>query len=435
MHVEGSPVADRSAAWRYYVCGILLLATTINYLDRQTLANTSTQICEEMNLTNEEYGRLETAFGLAFAVGAALFGVIADKVNVFWLYPLVLLLWSVMGYLTGWVETYAGLLLCRLFLGLFEAGHWPCALRTTQGILAPRERTLGNSILQSGSAIGSILTPLLVMWLVTDERGSWRGVFQIVGLTGLCWIVFWVAAVRPRDLRRNPAATPAGSQAGPNVSADTGTSFWSIVRSRRFFVLLIVVVSINTAWHINRVWLPKVLQEGWAFTKDESLIFNSVYYIVADIGCIAAGVATVWMTRAGGSVHRTRLIVYTVCALMTSAALSIFWLPNKSALMAMMLFVGAGSLGLFPCYYSFSQELSFEHQGKVTGLLGLCAWATSPLHQLLGWVIDVTKSYDFVIATAGVWPLLGAAALWFLWDSPAEKGPERSASDFPERAG
>jgi ACS family hexuronate transporter-like MFS transporter len=418
----------RSAVWRYYVCGILLLATTINYLDRQTLSNTSTQICREMDLTKEEYGRLETAFGLAFAVGAAVFGVIADKVNVAWLYPLVLLLWSAVGYLTGLVETYAGLLLCRLFLGLFEAGHWPCALRTTQRILAPRERTLGNSILQSGSAIGSIVTPLLVLWLVTDERGSWRGVFQIVGVIGLCWIAFWSAAVRPSDLRREPTAEDAVLPADLKSSAESGTSFWEIVRSRRFFVLLIVVVSINTAWHINRVWLPMVLQEGRNFTKEESLIFNSVYYIVADFGCIAAGMATMWMTRAGGSVHRTRLIVFTVCALMTSAALSIFWLPNKSALMAMMLLVGAGSLGLFPCYYSFSQELSVEHQGKVTGLLGFCAWATSPLHQLLGWVIDVTKSYDFVIATAGIWPLLGAAALWFLWDTPGGRAPDETAA-------
>jgi ACS family hexuronate transporter-like MFS transporter len=96
-------------------------------------------------------------------------------------------------------------------------------------------------------------------------------------------------------------------------------------------------------------------------------------------------------------------------------------LPNRESLVGMMLIVGAGSLGLFPCYYSFTQELSTEHQGKVTGLLGFCAWATSPLHELLGWIIDVTKSYDFVIATAGVWPMLGAAALWFLWDSPGEK--------------
>ncbi len=118
---------SRSIAWRYYVCGLLLLATTINYLDRQTLAVTSVRVTEELGLNNEQYGRLELFFGCAFAAGATFFGWVADRTSVRWLYPAVLVLWSLMGFCTGLVETYAGLLFCRTLLGFFEAGHWPCA--------------------------------------------------------------------------------------------------------------------------------------------------------------------------------------------------------------------------------------------------------------------------------------------------------------------
>ena len=44
------------------------------------------------------------------------------------LYPLVLLGWSAMGFLTGLTYGYTAMLVCRGFLGFFEAGHWPCAL-------------------------------------------------------------------------------------------------------------------------------------------------------------------------------------------------------------------------------------------------------------------------------------------------------------------
>src|SRR5262245_35499193 len=141
MHLTSSTTTERSTAWRYYVCGLLLLATTVNYLDRQTLSNTASRIRAEMELSNEQYGNVEVVFGWAFAVGAAIFGFVADRTSVRWLYPTVLVLWSAMGYCTGLVQTYVGLLVCRTLLGLFEAGHWPCALKTTQRILSPRQRT------------------------------------------------------------------------------------------------------------------------------------------------------------------------------------------------------------------------------------------------------------------------------------------------------
>src|SRR5437899_1528623 len=101
MHYTTSTLSERSTAWRYYVCGLLLLATTINYLDRQTLSSTGPRIRAEMQLSNEEYGDVEVVFGWAFAVGAAIFGFIADRTSVRWLYPTVLVLWSAMGYSTG----------------------------------------------------------------------------------------------------------------------------------------------------------------------------------------------------------------------------------------------------------------------------------------------------------------------------------------------
>src|SRR5437868_4978116 len=138
----------RAPAWKWWVCGLLLLATMINYMDRLTLNQTAARIKEELQLNNQQYGHIEMGFGVAFAVGALVMGRAADRWNVRWVFPLALLGWSAAGFVTGFSQTVIQLTACRVVLGFFESGLWPCALRTTQHILRPDERTLGNSLLQ-----------------------------------------------------------------------------------------------------------------------------------------------------------------------------------------------------------------------------------------------------------------------------------------------
>ena len=138
--------------------------------------------------------------------------------SVRWLYPFVLVAWSSAGIatayagrignlLTGWMgwtasavenpanhEIYAGLLVCRTLLGLFESGQWPCALITTQRILSNQDRSFGNSILQSGASIGAIFTPFVVQLTMTDAPGSgafhsssWVGSVCCGCFPGLSW--------------------------------------------------------------------------------------------------------------------------------------------------------------------------------------------------------------------------------------------------------
>ncbi len=412
--------SKRGSVWVWWICGLLLLASTINYMDRQTLSNTSKRITDEFKLSDEQYGNLELAFGLAFACGATVFGIIADKTSVRWLYPIVLLLWSMMGFLTGFVETYAGLLLCRLFLGLFEAGHWPCALKTTQRLLPPDKRTLGNSVLQSGTAIGAIITPLIMKMMLTDQPGSWRPVFQVLGAIGVVWVVLWLVSVRQQDLSHIEPTAEKASSSPPTGEHDA--SLFDAVFSRKFLVLLIVVISINACWHLFRVWLPKFLQQGRGYTETAMLNFNFWFNVMTDVGCLSAGALTATLAYRGWSVHGSRCLVFGLCAGLVSCGGLIPWLPQGPALLAVLLLVGAGALGLFPCYYSLSQELTKTHQGKVSGLLGTFAWLTSsPLHPLFGRWIDQTKSFDLGMAMASLTPLVGFAALCLLWPRDASR--------------
>jgi ACS family hexuronate transporter-like MFS transporter len=405
----------RGSNWKWWVCGLLLLATMINYMDRLTLNQTAKRIKTELHLSNEDYGDIEWAFGAAFALGALCVGWTADRWNVRAIYPLALLGWSAAGFCTGFATTFLALGACRFMLGLFEAGNWPCALRTTQRILPPAERTLGNSILQSGAAIGAIFTPLIVQALVSGP-GTWRYPFFVIGALGTVWVFLWLTVVRPEDLalpsRGNGyESSPAARHGQPRQS------LLDIYRDPRFWVCFVVVIMINLTWHFFRVWLPLFLQESRGYEESAVNYFTAAYYVATDCGALAAGFATLFFARHGMAVHRSRVLVFLVFTSMTLLSLVAAVLPAGPVLLGLLLVIGFGALGLFPVYYSLSQEMTVEHQGKVTGTLGCATWlATASMHPLVGrWLDRTSNNYGAVVALAGLAPPIAFITLMLLW--------------------
>jgi len=396
-----------------------LCASTINYMDRVTLSTIGKRIRTEFELNNTQYAYIELGFGVAFALGSVIFGGIADRTNIRWLYPAVLFGWSLMAFLTGFVQTFTGLFVCRILLGFFEAGHWPCALKTTGRLLPPRDRALGNSVLQSGAALGAMITPLILSQMVTAELGSWRYAFQVISSIGVLWIFLWLPSTRSSDL----APEPKAPEKSPDSSTSDHDSLFAVLTSAKFLIMVCMVIAINMTWHVFRVWLPMFIQTVPGY--DESSMFRFVFFYNAatDVGCYSAGVSTRLLHRFGFSTHSSRCIVFGICALFVLFGMMIPWISDGPALITVLMLVAFGSLGLFPCYYSFSQELSTRHQGKVLGLLGLIAWMTSsPVQPLLGAWADQTQSYRQCLAIPCLFPLIAFIVLLLCWPqhSPAE---------------
>ena len=407
----GPERSGRSSAWKWWITGLLLLATMINYMDRVTLAGASVRVTGELRLSDLQYGNLELAFGWAFAGGSLVFGFLADRLRIYYLYPAVLVGWSLMGIAAGWSHGFEGLLLCRTLLGFFEAGHWPCALKTTFALLNEKERTMGNSVLQSGASLGAIITPQIMKLLMTEQPGSWRTTFIAVGAVGFLWVILWFFCLRPRDLERLPEPDEKPAPKGAAVGLGT------ILVSGRFWAVALLIVGAQTVWHIYRVWLMKFLATGRGYEERAALDFNSVYFLATDIGCLVAGAVSLWLIRRySSSAHDARRTVYTGACMLTSLSVLLPWLDKGWPLLATLLLIGAGALALFPCYYSFVQELSSSHVGRLTGLLSLWVWGvTSPLHSAFGLLIDRTHSYDAGLVLAGLAPWLGVFAMKFLW--------------------
>lgn len=402
----------RGPSWKWIVCGLLLLASAINYMDRQTLANAAVRISKEFSLTQTQYGNVEAVFGYAFAAGSLVFGWLADRVSVRWLYALVLALWSVVGFTTGFVRDYDELLVCRTLLGFFEAGHWPCGIRTTRMLLDSRQRSLGNGVLQSGASFGAIITPIIMQALMTTELGSWRTPFKVVGAVGLLWIVPWLLLMRTSDLssERSP-----GDVSSSRVET-AASSFWRVIFSRQMLIVFFVIACINTTWQILRAWLPKILQEGRGYSEAHALYFNSAWFAATDVGCLGAGALAVWLARRHLSVHAARVLVFGFCGLLCALCVLVPWLGKGWALLVVLSLAGAGALGVFPLYHAFTQDISGEHQGKITGVAGVAAWLIpAQIQKLFGMLADRTGSFDLGLALAGLLPVIAVVPLWLFW--------------------
>ena len=390
---------------------MLLLASAINYMDRQTLSGMSVRITEEFAMTKTQYGQVEAAFGYAFAAGSVVFGWMADRFAVHRVYAAVLALWSLAGMATGWAQDYSGLLLFRGLLGFFEAGHWPCAVRITRSLLDERQRSMGNGLLQSGATFGAIITPLVLPLLLgagsVGVAGAWRPPFFWLGGVGLLWLIPWFLMVRSGDLRSGAESVAA---AGPSA-----TPFLKVLFSGRMLAVILVVACINTTWQVLRAWLPMFLQKGRGYSETEALHFNSAFFVAADVGCLAAGALAVALARRGSTPSGARFLVFFGCALLCCGTVAVPWLVRGPWLMAVLLAIAAGALGVFPLYHTFTQDLSEHHQGKITGAAGVAAWILPAKAQLLfGISADRLGTMDPGLVAAGLLPLLALPPLWYL---------------------
>jgi len=414
--------SPRSDAWTRTLCVILLGATLLNYANRFALTQNAERVIEAFQTDKEGYGRVNGWFSLGFAFGGLLFGILADVISVRILYPAVVLVWSAASFCCGLVKSLELLIACQFLLALFEAGHWPCSLRTTQRTFNPAMRTWGNSLLQSGASLGAILTPQIVAGLYRYDPAQWRWAFFIVGGLAVPWVIAWLWTVREGDVRR-PVIQTDETAAGEGEARELEeVPFWTVFTTRRWWLLLIVVCCINVVWHYIRVWLPLWLGEERGYPDTFVQHFTSLYYAATFFGSLAAGWLTAALPRWGWNVHRARLAVFLLCGLLSAMVIPAAFLPKgnpflDNLLLACLLLTGFGSLGLFPIYYSLNQEISARNQGKVGGSLAFSTWGMLYFfHNWVGKTLEHTPEWKpWIVTCIGLGPLVAFVVLLLFW--------------------
>src|SRR6478735_1238142 len=210
-------VGERLGNWRWYICGLLFAATTINYIDRQVIGILKPTLQSEFGWSEIDYADIVFAFQLAYAIGLLIAGRLMDRFGARLGFSLIIVIWSLaamahaeasafgpgVAALLGAIGlTYsgsvAGFIAARFALGLGEAGNFPASIKVVAEWFPKRERAFATGIFNSGTNIGALVTPLVVP-MITLAWG-WRAAFIATGAIGFLWLVAWWALYRrPED--------------------------------------------------------------------------------------------------------------------------------------------------------------------------------------------------------------------------------------------
>src|SRR6185437_1755178 len=201
---------------RWFVCFLLFLATTINYMDRSVFSliepllhlpfmgwipgvDAAHQAAYDIN-----FGRVLIFFQVAYGVGFLFAGRIIDKLGTKTGYALAILVWGCASISHSLVGSVAGFCIARVFLGLGESGNFPAAIKATTEWFPSDERALATGLFNSGSNASAFIAPVLIA--AVTMRWGWHAAFLTTGSMGILWCVIWLIFPYNR-LRRTSTTT------------------------------------------------------------------------------------------------------------------------------------------------------------------------------------------------------------------------------------
>ena len=153
----------------------------------------------------------------------------------------------------------------RAFLGIFEAGNFPAAIKTIAEWFPKKERALATGIFNSGASIGAIFAPLLVP-LIAKEWG-WKWAFILTGLIGLVWLVFWFIFYEIPEKQKRLSEEEFKYILSDNEKEDNTSVPWlRLLRYRQTWAFFTGKFLTDPIWWFYLFWIP-----GW-LAKVQGLI-------------------------------------------------------------------------------------------------------------------------------------------------------------------
>ena len=185
---------------RWWVIGLIALATVINYIDRQSLSVLWPDIAVDLypdksdDDRKEIYAYISIVFVFSYAFGQAIFGKIFDWIGTRMGFVLSIGVWSIATALHALAKGLLSFSIFRGILGIAEAGNWPGATKANAEWFPTKERAFAQGLFNSGAAIGGIISIPLIAFLTIYF--SWQYIFILVGLVGLLWLIPWLILVK-----------------------------------------------------------------------------------------------------------------------------------------------------------------------------------------------------------------------------------------------
>ena len=414
------PVAAPVGHYRWVVCGLLFLATTINYIDRQVIGILKPTLQGRFGWSEIDYGDLVFSFQLAYAIGFLFAGRIMDRFGTKKGYALALTVWSIAAIATAWAPAYgapvsavlvvfgmkygaavAGFLLARFVLGLGEAGNFPAAIKTVAEWFPRRERALATGIFNAGTNVGAIITPLVVPFVTV--RFGWEWAFIGTGAIGLGWLAIWSAMYQhPEQHPRVTARELAYIRADP-PDTTARVPWLTLIAHRQTWAFAVGKLMTDPIWWLYLFWIPDFFSRNYGLSLLELGPPIVVIYLVADVGSVGGGWLSSSLIRRGWSVNAARKTAMLICA---SAVVPIVFASRVTSMweaVALISLAASAHQGWSANLFTLSSDMFPRHAvGSVVGIGGFAgAVGGMVIAKITGYILQTTGSYLPVFIIAG----------------------------------
>lgn len=393
----------RPPAHRWVILALLFFATTINYIDRSILSLIKPEYLDkELGWTNTEYGYVNSAFQFAYAFGLLGFGWFIDRFGTKIGYTVSIVFWSIAAAGHAVVHSVLGFGVARVFLGLGEGGNFPAAIKTVAQWFPRAERAFANALFNSGSNIGSVIAPLVV--LPVAAAWGWRSTFVIAGAVGILWVFFWI------PLFRNP---PAQDDDSPDDAEKV--SWGSLFGTRQAWAYMVCKFLTDPVWWFYLIWLPDYFKKeqhldlkalgavpslldpaaffGWMFSQP--LV---VLYSIVTVLSIFAGWLVKRFAESGFDivkVRKTSMLIFALCSL------PIFFVRGLGMWQAVMLIAFAASAHQAwsaSIYATISDTFPKKAVASVSGLGGFAGSIGGMIFPIVaGMVLDSNPTGGYAV--------------------------------------
>ena len=309
---------------RWYICGLLFFATTVNYVDRQVLGILKPTLERELGWNEADYGWVVFAFQCAYAIMMPLAGRMIDWLGTRLGYAVAVVVWSLASMshaLAGAAWQFA---MARFALGIGEASNFPAAIKTVTDWFPKRERALATGIFNSGSNVGAIVAPLMVP--VVAAHFGWRSSFFATGALDLVWLAGWLILFRlPREHPRLSPAELSFIEADSEPASSIRLPYGKLLSTRAAWAFLIGKFLTDPVWWFYLYWLPGFLNRTYGLNLTQIGPPLVLIYVSADVGSIGGGWLSSALLKRGWSVNAARKTAMLVCAVAVTPVIGLIW--------------------------------------------------------------------------------------------------------------
>lgn len=390
---------------------------SVSYVDRQVMAAIAASVRKALDMSAAQYGLVAAAFSMAYLVAAPLAGVLVDRVGARRGLVASIVAWSAVSAVHAAVPTFAALFVLRVLLGAAEAPSFPAAAQAVRRALPEGDRSAAFGLLFTGSSLGAAIAAPLAISL--DIAFGWRLAFLIASAVGMVWLPVWLLATWPKAVRT--ALARAGEAP---LSRHRG-----LLRDPAVHRAIVLVLASAPALMFMYLWVPQYFELGRGVPKASLPHFLWLPPLMADIGMVGFGVLASRMDRRSSPGERRSHVELVLAAAAMETTLVL--VPHVQGTWPAVFLVGFAAAGGGGLYTLLTADMmSRIDPARVSAAGGLTAAAQSLVYVLLspfvGWLVDVTHSYDGSIAMLGAVAIPGAIA-WSAW-SPAQTHDEPQRS-------